>query len=270
MGILWTICGAVSGVGKTHLARNLCELLPDAVYAKLGCSDAKPNKPGNYFRDENKLTAFADDGLGNHKHVIVECNSWAREGRGDVIIYLDSVPGQENVRDDAEALRANAHIRVSSGASASQWEDVLKDRLNDSALCRKICDLLLTQRQHLSSPKLNVRSKVWFVAEDERAFGSGLAALLENIDHLGTLTEAAKSAKMSYRHAWDLIKSAESHLGRKLIIPHSGGAGGGQTVLSRDGRRLLEIFNRVNEEVEAFADARFSAHFYGDSSNEQV
>ena len=79
------------------------------------------------------------------------------------------------------------------------------------------------------------------------------------MDRQGTLCQAARATRMSYRHAWNSIRNAEKHLGKRLIEPHVGGVGGGGTTLSPDGRYLLETFKRLNEEVAAFANERFAA-----------
>ena len=47
MSLVWVICGAGGGVGKTTLAQKLCKILPGSVYAKCGHSPAKSGKPEN-------------------------------------------------------------------------------------------------------------------------------------------------------------------------------------------------------------------------------
>ena len=47
---MWIICGAGRRVGKTHLARRLCRVLPRSVYAKPGHGPAGAAKSRNYFR----------------------------------------------------------------------------------------------------------------------------------------------------------------------------------------------------------------------------
>ncbi|MCL5103472.1 MAG: LysR family transcriptional regulator [Armatimonadetes bacterium] len=265
--MLWTICGAGRGVGKTRLGLALAKLLPDATYAKLGCAPAKPGKPKNYFREEADLEAFFQAARHRYQHIIAEANSWALEGKGDMIIFIDGVPSRTSTRADVDLLRSNAHIRVDSSSSADEWSLILRDKLGDEKLSAGVCGLLADQKQFASTPRLSVRTKVWFVAGGERVFGTGLADLLDNIDLLGSLTESARTLKISYRHAWDLIKTAEKHLGAQLIIPRAGGAGGGKSVLSAEGRWLLDVFKRVNEEVAAYADNRFAAHYFSEDQN---
>lgn len=105
---------------------------------------------------------------------------------------------------------------------------------------------------------INVRTKVWFAIGDLHAFGSGLARLLKNIDRYGTLSRSAQETGMSYRHAWNLIKNAEGHLQKRLIVKYPGGLGGGRSELSKDGRRLLKAFRHLNHDVAQYANSRFS------------
>ncbi len=104
---------------------------------------------------------------------------------------------------------------------------------------------------------LEVKIKVWLELEGAHAFGSGLADLLESIDAHGTLRAAVEATGMSYRHAWDLIKSSEQHLGSSLIIRHAGGAGGGGCTLSSFGRRLLESYRKTTQSLCDLAQGRF-------------
>ncbi len=103
------------------------------------------------------------------------------------------------------------------------------------------------------------RTKVWFEVGGSHVFGRGLARLLESVDRLGTLRAAAGEVKMSYRYAWELIRVAERHLGKALIVRRAGGLRGGASALTADGEHMLGVFRRLNEEVAAFADDRFEA-----------
>ena len=51
---------------------------------------------------------------------------------------------------------------------------------------------------------------------------------------------------------------AEEHFGKTLIERHAGGAGGGGSSLSANGRDMLEVFRQLNDEVVAFAGKRFT------------
>ncbi len=259
---IWVVCGAGRGVGKTHLAQRLCEVLPEATCAKCGRGEPKPDKPANFFTTQKQLASFIAASRPLHEHIVVESNAWACSGEGDIVIYVDAVEGETNVRSDARALRAKSHLQVAKDASAGDWQTVLADKLPDPALCEAVCAVLAEQQRYLQRPALAVRSKVWFVADDTHALGPGVARLLEGVERHGTLRQAARTAQMSYRYAWGLIKAAEKQLHRRLVLPSPGGVGGGRSTLSAHGRHLLGVFQRVSSEVADFADARFAAHYH--------
>ena len=275
MTTVWVVCGAGRGVGKTHLAQRLCEVLPEATCAKCGRGQPKSDRPANFFGTQKQLAAFIASARRSHGHIVIESNAWARSGEGDIVIYVDAIEGdmnvrrETNVRSDARALQAKSHLQVTKDASAGDWETALAGKLSDPALCEAVCGVLAEQRRYLERPHLAVRSKVWFVADDTHALGPGVARLLEGIERYGTLRQAAGAAQMSYRYAWGLIKAAEKQLHRRLVLPSPGGVGGGRSTLSAHGRHLLEVFRRVSSEVAEFADARFAAHYHKEPPDEQ-
>ncbi|MBU1639478.1 MAG: LysR family transcriptional regulator, partial [Proteobacteria bacterium] len=54
------------------------------------------------------------------------------------------------------------------------------------------------------------RGRVWLEGMDGTFIGYGRAMLLERIKEYGSISKAAKSMDMSYKHAWDLIKSMQN------------------------------------------------------------
>ena len=257
MSVTWVICGAGRGVGKTTLAMKLCDVLPNSTYAKCGHGARQAAKPGNFFSSAAGLKQFVEAAQAAAGHVIVESNAWARTGRGDLIVFLDGIRGKTRFRKDADALRRAAHLRVTADASRTDWRRALKNSPCPRALGRAVCDVLAEQQRHLFGLRLRVRTKLWIEAGGLRVFGNGLARLLENIDATRTLQGAADAAGMSYRHAWDLICSAERHWGKALVHRHPGGARGGVSTLSEEGRRMLALFRTLDREVAACADKLF-------------
>ncbi len=266
--MLWVICGAGRGVGKTHLAQRLCELLPNSVYAKCGHGQRQAGKPTNFFNTEDDLAVFIEQCAGIYDHIVAESNGRARQGEGDLIIFVEGAHRQTDVRSDVDMLRSRAHLRVSASASVRQWRRVLGRKLPDTGLREAVCEVLAEQKRYLGDSELAARTKVWLEVDGMHAFGAGLAQLLEGVARTGTLQEAAQAARISYRHAWDMIKKAEKHLGKELILPQPGGIGGGHSALAADGRHLLKVFRRLNREVADFAKARFAACQREESSDE--
>jgi molybdate transport system regulatory protein len=288
MGLIWIVCGAGRGVGKTTLALQLHKVLPDSVYAKYGHGDAKAGKPGRFFKNLTELESFIEASRSIYKHIIIESNALANLGQGDIIIFIDGIAGKTHFRNDTEQLRTAAHLKIcpppllspvapcrvkregrseNAGTTLADWEKALSVKISSQNLRDAVCDLLIAQKRYLLGSKPTVRSKIWFEAAGSHVFGMGVSSLLENIYRMGTLQKAAKAAEMSYRHAWDLIRVAEAHFGKTLINRQAGGRHGGCSTLTPDGLYLLNVFKQINEEVAIFADKRFAELYPKEKAN---
>lgn len=73
------------------------------------------------------------------------------------------------------------------------------------------------------------------------------ALLLRRIGEKGSLTEAAKAAGVSYRNAWDRIKSMEHKIGETLVETQVGGPEGGGAILTKDAGALLREFRKTRK-----------------------
>jgi molybdate transport system regulatory protein len=267
MSLVWVICGAGRGVGKTTVALQLCELLPGGVYTKCGRGKAKSDKPGRFFSNLTDLYSFIDSLKDLNKHIVVESNAMAKSAHGDIIIFIDGVIGKTHFRKDAKQLKAAANIKICLNATLSSWKKILSATICSRNVSDSVFDLLIAQKRYLFGSKPTVRSKVWFEAAGAHIFGSGLAGLLENVNRSGTLQDAAKASNMSYRYAWNLIRMAEHHFGKVLINRCAGGRHGGSSVLSPDGLHMLDVFKQLNEEVAVFTDKKF-AELYARGKNQ--
>jgi molybdenum ABC transporter molybdate-binding protein len=83
---------------------------------------------------------------------------------------------------------------------------------------------------------------------DERS-----ADLLAALDHAGSLTLAARSLGISYRHAWLLLQEANEAAGQPLTEAAVGGQRGGGTQLTEAGRAALGVFREVQAAVRKSA-----------------
>lgn len=77
-----------------------------------------------------------------------------------------------------------------------------------------------------------------------------LCALLQAVDQLGSIRQAAAALSLSYRYAWGLIKRAETRLGKPLLTRRVGGAKGGGAALTEDAQALLADYLQFRLEVE--------------------
>ena len=102
--------------------------------------------------------------------------------------------------------------------------------------------------------KLVPHIKIWLsTADDQNIIGSGRCRLLKAIDEHGSLSAAAQHLDISYRKAWGDLKKAERHIGKKLLIKSRGGSGGGKTVLTQEGIKLLKAYTELVDDVEKYA-----------------
>ncbi|MBM3372649.1 MAG: LysR family transcriptional regulator [Betaproteobacteria bacterium] len=86
-----------------------------------------------------------------------------------------------------------------------------------------------------------------------------LVTLLESVARNGNLQAAAKSAGLSYRHAWGLLEAAGNILGDQLVIRQQGRG----TLLSPLGTKLLQGMVDVNGSFAAAlreGEARMAGH----------
>ncbi|MET0067449.1 MAG: TOBE domain-containing protein [Candidatus Thiodiazotropha sp.] len=79
--------------------------------------------------------------------------------------------------------------------------------------------------------------------------------LLEQIDTLGSISAAAKQSGISYRSAWDAVDEMNNLWDSPLVAKSPGGAQGGGTQLTAEGRRLIESFRIMQREYRQFTQA---------------
>ena len=97
--------------------------------------------------------------------------------------------------------------------------------------------------------------KVWFETKDGYVFGSGLFKLLEKIQEVGTLSGAARSLDMSYRHAWGVLKKVEKRIGKPLLNTRKGGRfGGGGAELTLIAQKLTKEYLRIKEALNRICE----------------
>ena len=82
--------------------------------------------------------------------------------------------------------------------------------------------------------------------------GLGRMKLLEGIKKYGSITVTAKSMKMSYRQAWELVDSMNKQSKKPLVETTSGGKGGGGTIVTKEGEKIIDLYNSLNNRFYKF------------------
>ena len=97
-----------------------------------------------------------------------------------------------------------------------------------------------------------IKGNIWIEGDKGAFMGMGRVMLLEGIKKFGSITMAAKSMKMSYRQAWELINSMNKQSKNPLVETISGGVGGGGTHITKEGEKIIKLFKELNEKFYKF------------------
>ena len=106
--------------------------------------------------------------------------------------------------------------------------------------------------------QLKLRSSQWIVdADNNIIIGEGRAKILEHIDNTGSMNQAAKLMKMSYKSVWSKVKATEKHM--NTCIVHTDRKEGSR--LSEDGRDLLKKYKLLKSQCMSADDEIFGGIF---------
>ncbi|MCF6184664.1 MAG: LysR family transcriptional regulator [Bacteroidales bacterium] len=93
--------------------------------------------------------------------------------------------------------------------------------------------------------------KFWLTKKNgTEILGKKVLSLLKDIDNEGSIQAAANKNNISYRKAWGDIKNAESILEFAITEKKRGGKDGGKTVLTEDGKNMLNAFDELEQEFD--------------------
>jgi molybdate transport system regulatory protein len=87
------------------------------------------------------------------------------------------------------------------------------------------------------------------------SIGIGKIELLEGIALTGSLSQAARRMRMSYRRAWLLLADLNKGFDRPVVHSSTGGRGGGGAVLTPLGVRLVAGYRKLEAKVLPLANS---------------
>jgi molybdate transport system regulatory protein len=108
---------------------------------------------------------------------------------------------------------------------------------------------------------MQIRLKVWLEIDGEYIFGDGRAELLRLVGQFRSISKAASSLKMSYRHAWGQIRKLEERLGDKLVETCTGGKGGGKACLTETAEELLSKYDEFRDGIDLYVQEKYKKSF---------
>lgn len=109
--------------------------------------------------------------------------------------------------------------------------------------------------------RLVPRAKLWLEVDGQVALSDWRVRLLEAIEETGSLKRAAERLDVPYRTAWYKLKEVESRMGVRVLETASGGAAGGGSRLTPEGRDLVCRFRAFAAGVAELAEKQFGAAF---------
>jgi molybdate transport system regulatory protein len=88
--------------------------------------------------------------------------------------------------------------------------------------------------------------------------GPGKIALLEAVQATGSISDAARVLKMSYRRAWLLVSSLNAAFDEPVTVAATGGKGGGGAQVTAFGASLIALYRALEREITQLAVARLA------------
>ncbi len=97
-----------------------------------------------------------------------------------------------------------------------------------------------------------MHGRIWLTKNGRNFLGHGRIELLQHIDETGSIAEAARIMKMSYKSAWDAVDAMNRNSGFPLVERTSGGKGGGGSKLTEEARRLISLYRKIETDHMEF------------------
>ena len=117
-------------------------------------------------------------------------------------------------------------------------------------------ELLERHNANLVRPVIHVS-----IAGEKTFFDEKLALLLNLVEQTGSVRTACHRMQISYSGGWNMIRTMERHFHRHLIQRSQGGAGGGRSFLTKEGRLFVQRFQQFEEELRNQATELFESYF---------
>lgn len=101
------------------------------------------------------------------------------------------------------------------------------------------------------------------LAKEKAFFDEKIAMLLRLVDETKSVRAAGQRMQLSYSSCWNRIRRLEEQLGYPLIVRTQGGSLGGASVLTEQGRLLLERYTAYDQKIRDMAEDLFDSYFGG-------
>lgn len=97
----------------------------------------------------------------------------------------------------------------------------------------------------IEKPRMDIRLRI--DVSSTASVGPGKVALLEHIDRVGSLSQAARELGLSYRRAWLLLDDLNHSFAEPVASASVGGVGGGGVQLTTFAKELIRAYREVEQ-----------------------
>lgn len=102
----------------------------------------------------------------------------------------------------------------------------------------------------------SLQGRIWINGPEGTFLGYGRVVLLERIREHGSISAAARSMNMSYRHAWKLVASMNRQSDKPVVEKTTGGKGGGGAVITEAGEKAIAVFWAAYNDFQSYLAER--------------
>lgn len=106
----------------------------------------------------------------------------------------------------------------------------------------------------MKESNVKLKSKLWIEINGVKCFGPGPCTLLEYIDETGSISQAAKKMKMSYKKAWEIVNRLNEVTEHPLVSTNTGGEHGGGSFVSEKGKEIMRNYLQLQERLQQFLE----------------
>lgn len=108
----------------------------------------------------------------------------------------------------------------------------------------------MNRAKRATAPTGKLRGRLWVEIDGKPALTEAGADLLEQIDALGSLSDAGRRLRFSYRRAWMLLDAMNQVWPTRLVDTRVGGRRGGGAHLTKAGHAVLRAYRDLQLQME--------------------
>ena len=176
------------------------------------------------------------------------------EGQTGHPLLMSAYIAQKLLSDNGEDGMRGAIARC----GVDMLEVIVDDEgiLHDADTPQDYKKLLAFHNKQLARPIVSVA-----IARETQFFDSKTAMLLTLIEETGSVRTACTRLQISYSAGWNALRNLETQMHRSIVNRSQGGAGGGNSRLTEEGKDLLRRYNQFEASIRETASELFSQIF---------